>query len=274
MVKNIIVPVDETPGSERAVPVAATLAAALGARLELVTVESPHVDAFAATAYHGQLLAAVPPAIETGSIVTFTDGAVADALQVVARARPGSIVCMATRASAPIAEIVLGSTADHLLRSSNRPVLLVGPACEPAWPHTAVGAVRLVAALDGSCLDDDVTTTALAWAEMLGLAICFVTVTTDLGAPGIPSPGVAILARAAAAAAEAERPASTTLVEGTDSAALVLAEVQGAPALLVVGSHRRGPFSRMALGANALWLVHRARCPVLVAGTERRSDVR
>lgn len=274
MVKTILVPVDETTESERAIPVGALFAAALGARLELVTVESPHTDAYASTAYHGGLLDALPATIEKGSTVTFTDGSVAEAIADVARHRPGPVLCMATRAHGPVAEVVLGSVADGLLRASRDPVLLVGPACDRRWPEAAIDAAWLVAALDGSCLDDDVIETALDWGECLGLTTRFVTVTSDLGVPGVPSPAAAILARATAAAECVERPATTSLLEGVNPGAAVLETIQATPALLVVGSHRRGPWARMALGANALWLVHRAPCPVLVAGTEPRRDDR
>lgn len=265
MIEAILVPVDETPESERAVSVGAALAGAIGTRLELVTVESPNVDAFATSGYHERLLSGVPPTIETDSTVSFSNDSVAAAIAAVADARPGSVVCMATRARGPVSELVLGSTADGLLRASRAPMVLVGPACDPSWPDGPRDASRVVVALDGSSLDVGVIAAALSWAAALDAEVHFVTVAGDLGLPWAPPPAAEALRLAADAAERAGRPATTSLLEGDNPAVSVLRQVDRRAALLVVGSHRRGPWARIALGANALWLVHRAPCPVLIA---------
>jgi hypothetical protein len=96
-------------------------------------------------------------------------------------AGPDSLLCLGTRAQGPIAALVMGSVASAVLRSTTRPVLLVGPATQTGWHCDRIEA----------CIDEPDATAALlpvlgAWSRHKGLEVRLVHVWVP-GQPHFPS---------------------------------------------------------------------------------------
>ncbi len=100
------------------------------------------------------------------------EGPVRAVLDVV-RSRPGSIVCMATRARRGLRRTVLGSVAEELTAGCGVPVVLVGPRSRQG-PGTGSGG--LVVCLDGSSSSEATLPTAASWAEEYGMSLRLVSV--------------------------------------------------------------------------------------------------
>jgi len=140
-IKHLMVPVDGSPLSEAAVPIAKTLAAALGARITLARsvrwamqtypyglpdAYVPEIDAEmekGAKEYLRRQEAAVAPVPCDAFVVR---GAAADGLIDLEETQSIDLVVMTTRARTGVARAALGSTADRMLQG-NAPVLLVPP---------------------------------------------------------------------------------------------------------------------------------------------------
>lgn len=258
MLTTIVVPVDDGPTCERALPVAAALARATGATVELLTVDALGADPGWTAHRLGSLAAEIGPDVDVTTTVVPTTGTVVEALAQLDRA-PGTLVCLAPHGRAPLAALVAGSVADGVVRRTTLPILLVGPAC-PAAP--AMGPV--VAAVDGSERDPSVVAAAVGFARATGAALEVLHVVTAPSAPDAWAAADAVLARAEAAARDSGVATTTGLVAATDPEVGVLRALDGA-GCVVVGSHRRHALGRLVLGSTGTALTRRAPCPVLVA---------
>lgn len=141
-IKHVMVPLDGSPSSEAALPVAQTVAAALGAKVSLV-----RAVRWAAQTYPYSLPEAYVPQLDEeleggpmaylrrieggfkdkGDVDAFVvRGAVAEGLLEVVDQQSVDLVVMTTHARAGLARAALGSTADRMLQGK-APVLLVRP---------------------------------------------------------------------------------------------------------------------------------------------------
>ncbi len=171
-----------------------------------------------------------------------------------------------------LGELLLGSTGDAVIRTTRHPVLLVGPSCEPEGAALTTTWGPAVAAVDGSDLDADVVVAAVEWAQAVGTDVVLAHAVCNPGAIGALEDGRELLdCRRREVEAHGVAASFRLLVAG-DPGRAILTLVDERAGILIVGSHRRGPIGRVALGTNALWLAHRARCPVLIAGRSRRSS--
>ncbi len=270
MFPTVIVPVEQTPQSERALPVAVALANAVGGRVELVTVDSPRTDTTETEWYQSCLAASLPEAVRGQGVISRADAPVPDQLVEVGRRFPSSVICLATAGRGRVGELLEGSVAAGLVRQSTRPVLLVGPEAVAEPPsELLVGSV--VAALDGSEADADVLAAAGELAASLDEGVALVHVITGHGDESTRAEGRRVLDAAEDVLAGFGVTATTLLAIASDPAPAILGMTSAATSALVVGSHRRGPFGRLAHAATAMWLVHRAPCPVLVVPAARAS---
>lgn len=157
MFSSIVIPLDLQERGDRALPLAAALAAGAGIPLDLVTVSSPGMteefDRYeleqrgreANTAFTTTILHDNDPA---AAIVGFV------------AQRPSALVVMATRARSAVGELVLGSVSEGLLSHGGRPFLLVGP--RAATGGTASG-LTPVAGVDGGPRSRAVVEALAAW---------------------------------------------------------------------------------------------------------------
>jgi nucleotide-binding universal stress UspA family protein len=234
MFDSLLVPVDETPESERAVPIAAALARCTGAAIEFVTVDSPHVDLLPMRAYHEQLLSELPDGAGGSGTVVLDDRPVAEVIAELWAKRPGSLLVIASRTPGALRALVSPSIAGALVGSCDRPVLVVGDGCDPAYQpsrHTTV-------ALEDPSVDQDTFEVAVNWAHATRSPLNAVQLAT---APGRPA-----------------RAAATEVLD--------VASADGGT--LVVGARHRGRLDRLLHGSGVSWLVHRATTPVLVVGSD------
>ncbi len=130
MFRRILVPVDGTPGSERAVSYARDLALAVDAEVivchVVTTPVAANVSSQATNA--GQYVAKIAHRFRGGGVATKTQVRRGDpALEIEKTAVEWNVdvVVMATRSRRRLQKLVLGSVADAIVRDSRLPVLLV-----------------------------------------------------------------------------------------------------------------------------------------------------
>jgi nucleotide-binding universal stress UspA family protein len=125
MVKTIVVPLDGSPQAETALGPAQSLAEGFGAELKLIRAAWPH-PSVEEERYLAAVAASLPLQPVTTSVrLGFAGTVLRDELD----ESPEPVACMATRGHADVSAALLGGVADMALRSSTRPLVLVGPHC-------------------------------------------------------------------------------------------------------------------------------------------------
>ena len=265
-VGRIVVPVDGSPFAERALPVAAWAAHALGAEIHLIEVVSGARDTASAVRYLDGLArrhAASSWDVARGdnvgnTIVAATRGE-----------RPG-LACLATHGRERRAT-VLGSTASAVLDRATDSVMLVGPQARPP----RAGDAPVVVAVDGAATDHALVDIARGWATRLGNRLVIATVAEPVPpsfregrplhrarGPADPEGYVADLAaRAADASCTIDSRVAYDPISVRDG---LVRLVDRTAALLVVGSHRRTRPLRALFGSHTPRIVHDIEVPALV----------
>jgi nucleotide-binding universal stress UspA family protein len=265
VIDSILVPVDDTPDSERVIPVAVAIAKAMHADIEFLTVDSANVVRATMWGYHQGLIEALPAGVVGRGAVELSDAPVAEQLLDAYRLRPRSLLALATRAPGSLWQWLSGgSVGDDVVDETVRPVLLAGPQCvvdRPGDDHT----IHATAALDGTDLDEQVAGAAVDWCRAVGSPLTFVRAVTTPAVPDAHRDAHVDLERRTAAARAAGVDAHATVVNAGEAGRAVL-HLTTAGGILIVGSHRRRALGRAIHGSTALWLTHRSPVPVLVAG--------
>lgn len=303
MYQRILVPLDGSDASERAIPLARILAVRHGAELHLVHVLSdspdyahrmPQDDLDWQSRAREQALAYLEGVAEelrgggapevSGSVL---GGTVADALEEYRDEHDLDLVVMTTHGEGGFRRWWLGSVADRLLRRTPVPLLLLRP-----WDETGDllrGRERfehLVVPLDGSTDAEAALDHAVPFAEAFRARVSLVRAVP----PGFDFGrfrGEPVVSVASGLVEEARDEARTYLEEvaeevrdrlGDDAPVVDVAVLEGAPAeaildfrresgadLLAVATHGRGGFARVVLGSVADKVVRGSVVPVLVA---------
>ena len=163
--RTVMVPLDGSPLSERALPVAAFVARHEGATLHLVTVKPPvstvpgrpgaflngatpeHALAEGLSAYLEEQADSVRDAGQPVAVTcTVLDGWIAGALADYSRDHDIDLIVMATHGWGGLKRMWLGSVTDELVRLSRCPALLLRPASGPP----AIGIHRVLVALEST----------------------------------------------------------------------------------------------------------------------------
>ncbi len=209
MLRSIVVPLDGTPRAERALPWAAYVAGSTGAALHLVRVR-PVRATIAATSAYPHEGTGLPPAVDPGpdgaeeaylermglqvgrdleSSVSWSllEGDVTPCLAAHVRDVDADGVILATRAPGPLGRMLLGSTADALMRAVDVPVLAVpGRNGEGGPPGPEPGRPILVA-VDGSEASESVVPVVARLAPLLDVRVTLLHVLpSDDSATGVP----------------------------------------------------------------------------------------
>jgi len=256
--KTIVVPLDGSQSSERALPVAGLLADRLGADLHLFTTsfeadttgDQAYLEAQAETCQRDEVETSVRQfVLPAPGIIEAVD------------ALPDAVLCMSTRGRGPLTTLVLGSTADEVLREITSPVVLVGPRCVPA----AAAAPEIVVCLDGSHGSTAVLPVVGEWADQLGLHVHLVTVE----APGVLDDPAhtwpqELLETAAAQLERLGVPSEQHTVESTHPGDVAVAFVAARNAAFIALGTRGRAASPSALGSVAAHVVRHSPVPVLV----------
>jgi nucleotide-binding universal stress UspA family protein len=285
MLKTIVVPLDGSALAERALSLATTLSIPTAAHLLLMRVsadEPPPDDIFPDGAYLAKTAADLREhsfCVET-ALVTGRD--VAQAILVTARQHHADLIVMTTHGRTGPARWVLGSVAETLVKCGELPVLLQR-AWDPGRRAILLGdQPGVLVPVDGSRFAEAALPAALALAEDLGGEVLLVRVDPDsrdvlqaeqevaasMNGQAFP-PLVAIreYVDALAAKLRAERPTipiNTRVECGDPATAIIAATEDTSAALVVMATHGRTGFERVALGSVADAVLHHGRAPLML----------
>jgi nucleotide-binding universal stress UspA family protein len=256
--KTIVVPLDGSLVSERAVRIATPLAHRLDANVVLVTSTSDD-DAENSRSYLEGVVTLFGD--EEFERVVLADCRAADAIQQTASIRPESMVCMTTHGRGRLRWAVAGSVAEEVIRESSEPLLLVGPRGEPTWSQPTG---RIVVCADGSTVGPTATDVACEWAKALDLEVAIVFVSHPLDIADAVRPEAVFdpleeIVRAKGLPVHTYQMRSS-FVAGS------LTDLADEPetTMLVMAAHRRSGVARVALGSVTMGVLNSASCPVLV----------
>ena len=263
MFERILVPLDGGPRGEMALRAAERMAAAWGARLDVLGLaESSGTLASAEEAIARQ----TADLMGRGAVSVRTAVApVGEEITKAIDAAPSTLVVMATSAknrTAAFAE----SIADTVLRSSAGPVLLVGPHAEVGefWPTGP-----MLVCTDGSDWSEAIIPHAAAFADGVGFDPWFVSVTDPAAFPA--SVGAGMESNYTARLADDFRPkvnrqVNFDVLHGTHPADRIVEYARTTAAgPVAMATHGPTRIRRLAMGSVAKRVVHDAPCPVLVA---------
>ncbi len=257
MTRTIVVPLDGSEYATRALPIAGWLADRLGAGLNLI-MTTFDADTSADTAYLDEQAATMKRddvQVDLRRNV-FAARAIVDAVD----ARPEAALCMTTRGRGRVAQVLLGSVCDEVVREATAPVVLVGPACT----RSAVSEAEIVVCLDDSHGSTTLLPVVAEWADRLGLVVHLLAV-DPTGIADDPGNGASaeLLEESARIIEDQGVHCETHLLRSSHPADAITAFAAARDAALIAlssGGHSGGS----ALGRVTNHVVHNSPCPVLV----------
>jgi nucleotide-binding universal stress UspA family protein len=287
MIEKILLPLDGSPFSERALPYALRLASATGARLILMHATVPSVkprapsfdvEAFARRLREGQVV--VPFTSSRGVEITgiaqdIFDDREAEGICAAAREHGADLIVMSTHAHGTIGRWLHGGVAVQLLAQSPIPVVLIPPTCDHVWPDD--GSLRVLVPLDGSRFAEEILEPACQLTEAMNASLLLVGASGPLEsafADGVPSIrtgfGAALhetheyLDQVAARLRAGGR---TVMVDAEVGRPRAIIESMGQRRhvdLIAMATHGRTGVARVALGSVAADLLHESTIPLLL----------
>jgi nucleotide-binding universal stress UspA family protein len=267
-VEIILVPLDGSELSERALPIATRLALRLGAEIHLFSAVEDEAEA---ARRKEQLAAYQLPCLGLHRSVVVSDdpaGAIHEELR---RLGPPAVACMASHGRGRSAALV-GSVATEVVARGHDPLVLVGP-LPPEYPPGH----GVIVSVDESPASAALLPVGLGWARLLGEPLTVVTVAEPVPEPVRPGRPFRrmfgpdgdvheFLDRLVAPLREAGHPVETLALYDPISPAEGLEQhLKNHPAsLVVVSSHARTGLARLVFGSVAAAIVRRSPSPVLV----------
>jgi nucleotide-binding universal stress UspA family protein len=164
----ITVPVDGSPFSGTAVPIAVAVGRAAGATVGLVAIAAEQADVASVTAQVAEATAGLPGPTTAGDVIVDPDP-VGALLGIADRA--GTVLCVASHDHLPGAAAILNSVGSLLIERARHPMLVVGPEADVAELGGDV-----VVAVDGRQSPETLLATASRWAGWLDAPLRVVTV--------------------------------------------------------------------------------------------------
>jgi nucleotide-binding universal stress UspA family protein len=295
--RTILVPLDGSPLSERALPEAVALAERSGARLLLLRVAVAdfvtRTDPRSGEPYLVDLAAdylrdvAGRVAAQSAAVAIETveaRGEPGPEIGRVAREREADLIVMATHGRSGLGRWLYGSVADHVLRHAPAPVLLVSALCGPAPARAAGAPGRVLVPLDGSPLAETALAPAAALADAFDARLLLLLV-VEPPSPGRAPYGAGYVAAAydpATALQEARgylegvacdlrrrgHRADVAAAEGPAAATIAAAARERRVARIVMATHGRSGLGRMVLGSVATAVLHLADVPLVLVRPE------
>lgn len=188
----------------------------------------------------------------------YRDRLAASALITAAKDEPDAVVAMTTHARRGLAQAIFGSVAEEVIRRTEVPLVLGGPAFDVQAADKVERYDELLVCLDGSPAAAEVLPRAAAFAGALGVAV---TVAAVLGdgerTPDWAAPAVQVFTDAGVAA-------GFTALTGDPATAIVAHALQRPKALLGMTTHGRSGMARVSAGSVTMEVVRHAACPVFV----------
>ncbi len=255
MFTTLVVALDLAPDNDRALPIARALASTGNATVELVTICEPglpnDVDRWELERRARQFASTS----DAWCIVHDVDAA--RALVHHAASRPDSLLLMATSARSPIRSSFFGGVTRDVLRTTDQPVLLIGPNVPTSFPPGST----LVPCIDAGEAADRSVPTIVSWqATFRGT----VPQLAEVVAAGDDAAADRRLAAMASLLADHGVPVSTHLVHHDDTVAGLEALADRFTGSVYVATSGRATDGRWHWHSVTQELVHRAAHPVLV----------
>ena len=271
MFGDVIVPLDGSPESARALGPGTTVARALDSTLKAV--------AFTTSGNHFEISETVNAQVadlsdvKTEVLVEEASESVADEVASLVEEAPSSLVCMTTHGRGRTAALT-GSVATHLLRNLSGPVLLIGPEC--SVENFALSGPMIIT-VDESERSNAILPIAESWAIVFDYEPEIITVidpkTDDEMRVARQSDLVgdvamdSVMTRRVARQMEGviEGPVSFETLHGPHTADEILrhADIREA-ALIAMATHGETGVNRLVFGSITAKVVHKAHSPVLV----------
>ena len=266
MSKTIIVPLDGSDFAEAALAPAGALARRTGAR---VVVTTSKLGGVLVDAEQYLTAAASRAGISNAEAVVISDRSVVRGLEEIVADVAEPVLCTSTHGRSGIAQALLGSTAEWMIRDLGVPMLLVGPHVEPA---AATSFANVVVCTDGTPASRAIVPELSKWVGQLRLRVWVLQVVDpdahlELEAAGEP-PAIEFGAVHTVAEMLFSRDGAGVnwdVVHRRDVPDAIVDYARAIPASFVaMATHGRTGFHRLALGSVAASVVHTAPCPVLV----------
>ncbi|MFO0809097.1 MAG: universal stress protein [Gemmataceae bacterium] len=289
MIRTVLVPLDGSVLSERALPLAVNVAKAANAELKFVHVAPEHNHVAhplppTAQGYLDLMTYKVRQMAGLPATSALLHGPVAETLAESATGLKADLIVLSTHGRGALSRMWLGSVADQLIRRTTVPVLLVRPGEEPR-PDAVVaprGFRRILIALDGSTASEATIGPAVELGRPAGAEYTLLRVIEPIW--GVSGDGMAYLPSAydgqlfdelvkqaeAQMNTVAERmrrdglTVKTQVVVGEAPAPAILEAAKSAD-LTVLATHGRSGAARVFLGSVADKVVRGADGPVLLA---------
>jgi nucleotide-binding universal stress UspA family protein len=254
--QTVIVPLDGSQFAERAIPVARAIATQTDGHVAFLTArwdDKPGV----ASSYLQRTAEEQGPA-ETMFV---QDRRASEAITLAAQATGDRIVCMTSHGRGALRWSVLGSVAEDVIRETHHPVLLVGRHCRLDWPR---GFSTAVVCVDGFSVADPIVPVAAEWAKAIGLDVHVVLVIHPLDVEGATHLDKTVEAIVAQFQAQGLAARSVVLRSRLIAGEIADFATTAPDALVMMSSHSRTGFERLALGSVAMGTVAMSPSPVLV----------
>ncbi len=270
MFKEIVVPLDGSDVSGKALTIAAKVCRASDARLNVVSFASKEEIESRRVRIEDQVAVANTVGIETQTIVVTPEASIELELEAIIDDLDKALVCMSTHGRSR-SEALTGSVASALLQHVKTPILLVGPDCDTA-AFEPDG--HLVVSIDGSRTSEAILAPAIWWAREFGSPLEFITVLEPKKARSIGSTGgfnsdvgesIQVERQAHAAQKELGKIVNFEVLHGKKPAKVILERLDSTGAkIMAMATHGATGLSRVATGSVTSNVVRHAKCPVMV----------
>jgi nucleotide-binding universal stress UspA family protein len=274
---RLFVPLDGSPLAERALPYAAILASGGSTGMVLAHVLAQGGELTRESGARAALEATADRLRSDGlfveTVVSWTSRLdVADSLLEIAGIQRCALIAMSTHGASGVGRWLYGGVAEHILRKSTIPLLLVTAATDQHWPTSGVG--RILVPCDGSAR-------AVATIETLLHSLPFNDADVLLLHVVVPPRGGAeayifedlpsevdrsreSLERVAAALREKGWNARASVVLGSVAASVARIAREEEADVIAMATHGHSGVARLVLGSVAAETLHRVTAPLLL----------
>jgi nucleotide-binding universal stress UspA family protein len=261
LLDEIVVPLDGSRVSERAVPIAADLAVRVGGGLRLLTTKAD-VGEHSPSFYLDTVAATVADVVEVATDVVLDAEPAGSILDAMHRGQVG--VCMTTHARGRLLGALHESIAETIVAARSGPVFLIGPSCT----SSRLGDGPVLVGLDGTA---DATSRTRSLIPLLAAIADSLTAVTIVPGPygksadnpysGLKKSMQPVLDEALQQGLQASHHVSFA----TDVHRGLIHEISvSQPSLVVLAAHQHTTMQRLRNGSTTSAIVHDSPVPVLV----------